>query len=58
MKYPISFDIDMTRCIFCGYCVEACPVDAIRMDSGIISAVDYDRASLQFDKESLQKTAS
>jgi formate hydrogenlyase subunit 6/NADH:ubiquinone oxidoreductase subunit I len=22
-------------CIYCGYCVEACPVDAIRMDTGI-----------------------
>ena len=22
-------------CVYCGYCVEACPVDAIRMDTGI-----------------------
>jgi NADH-quinone oxidoreductase subunit I len=57
MKYPISFDIDMTRCIFCGYCVEACPVDAIRMDSGIVSVVDYSRDSLQFQKEVLLKTS-
>jgi NADH-quinone oxidoreductase subunit I len=33
-KYPVRFDIDMLRCIFCGQCVEACPVDAIRMDTG------------------------
>jgi predicted PurR-regulated permease PerM len=28
-------------CIFCGYCVEACPCDAIRMDTGL-HPVPYD----------------
>jgi len=23
------YDLDMTKCIFCGLCQEACPVDAI-----------------------------
>ncbi len=23
------YNIDYNRCIFCGYCVEACPTDAI-----------------------------
>jgi NADH-quinone oxidoreductase subunit I len=30
-KFPISYEIDVLRCIYCGFCEEACPVDAIRM---------------------------
>src|SRR3954468_13937965 len=34
-KFPVEFQIDMLRCIYCGFCVEACPKDAIRMDTKI-----------------------
>ncbi len=34
-KFPKRYEIDTLLCIYCGYCVEACPVDAIRMDTGI-----------------------
>ena len=28
-RYAEIYNIDYNRCIFCGYCVEACPTDAI-----------------------------
>ena len=31
------FDIDHLTCVFCGLCAEACPVDALRMDTKVIS---------------------
>ena len=39
-KYPAIYEIDLLRCIFCGYCEEACPVDAVRMGR------DYEVAEL------------
>ena len=34
-KYRLEvFDIDISRCMFCGLCVEACPYDALFMGSG------------------------
>ena len=34
-KYLLEvFDIDISRCMFCGLCVEACPYDALFMGSG------------------------
>jgi NADH-quinone oxidoreductase subunit I len=32
-KRVLRFDIDHLVCVFCGLCVEACPVDALRMDT-------------------------
>ena len=34
-KYPTVFEIDELLCVDCGLCVEACPCDAIRMDTGV-----------------------
>jgi NADH-quinone oxidoreductase subunit I len=30
-RYPERFEINMLRCIFCGFCEEACPEEAIIM---------------------------
>ena len=34
-KRPSVFEIDLLLCVYCGNCVEACPCDAIRMDTGM-----------------------
>jgi NADH-quinone oxidoreductase subunit I len=45
-KLPKSFDIDIGVCVFCGFCVEACPEDAIRMDTGIVELASYTREGM------------
>ena len=52
-KRPAIFDIDLSRCVFCGFCVEACPVDAIRMDTGIIPPAAFDRFKMVITKEEM-----
>jgi NADH-quinone oxidoreductase subunit I len=49
-KFPVEFDIDMLRCIFCGFCVEACPKDAIRMDTKIYEINAYTRQDMVHNK--------
>ncbi|MCA8938060.1 MAG: 4Fe-4S binding protein, partial [Planctomycetes bacterium] len=48
--------IDTLLCIYCGYCVEACPVDAIRMDTGLHpESYDPDPRLFIEDKEVLMQ---
>jgi NADH-quinone oxidoreductase subunit I len=49
---PERFDIDLSLCVMCGFCVEACPVDAIRMSDNV-KLVGYTRKELYLDKQYL-----
>ncbi len=48
-KFPKSFDINLGLCIYCGYCVEACPEDAIRMDTQRHDIAAYTRDGMWLD---------
>lgn len=52
-KYPVRFDIDLGVCVYCGYCVEVCPEDAIRMDTGILDVAAYSREEMRLDMHEL-----
>ncbi len=45
-KRPASFTIDLGKCVYCGFCVEACPVDAIRMDTQILDIAALSRQGM------------
>ena len=52
-KRPAVFEIDELRCVVCGLCVEACPCDAIRMDTGDHAKPVEDRALAIETKDSM-----
>ncbi len=51
-RYAKVYNIDYNRCIFCGYCVEACPTDAITHGHGFELA-SYNTATLVMRKEDM-----
>src|SRR5207248_886563 len=51
-RYANVYNIDYTRCIFCGYCVEACPTDAITHGHGF-EAASYNTSTMIKRKEDM-----
>ena len=46
------YDIDLTKCIFCGLCEESCPVDSI-VETRIFDYHGEQRGDLLYTKEML-----
>jgi formate hydrogenlyase subunit 6/NADH:ubiquinone oxidoreductase subunit I len=46
------YDIDLTKCIFCGFCEESCPVDSI-VETHILEYHGEKRGDLYFTKDML-----
>jgi len=51
-RYASVYNIDYNRCIFCGYCVEACLTDAITHGHGF-EAASYNTSTLIKRKEDM-----
>lgn len=51
-RYASTYEINMLRCIFCGYCEDACPTQAIVLENKYELSF-YDRASAIYTKEML-----
>ena len=49
--------INMIRCIFCGFCEEACPADAIKLGLGM-KYVDFNKKDFVYTKEMLLDPAT
>lgn len=51
-KVAERYEIDVLRCVFCAFCVEACPVGAVVLTEHYEYS-DYSRAAFFMDKEKL-----
>src|SRR5439155_25199413 len=51
-RYPEFFRINFSRCIFCGFCEEACPTYAIQLTPDFEMG-GYKRQNLVYEKEDL-----
>ena len=55
-RYAEIYEIDLLRCMFCGYCEEACPTGAIVMHREFALA-DYSRESMLYTQDRLLQLA-
>ncbi len=54
IRKTTKYDIDLTKCIYCGYCQQACPVDAIVETTNTNFSSGW-REELMHDKQKLIK---
>ena len=47
-----SYRIEALRCVYCGYCEEVCPVNALALTE-IFEYAAYDRQAIDYDQEQL-----
>jgi NADH-quinone oxidoreductase subunit I len=57
-RYASVYNIDYSRCIFCGYCVEACPTDAITHGHGFELATSNINTMIYRKEKLLEKTSA
>src|ERR1700741_1664003 len=57
-RYARVYNIDYSRCIFCGYCVEACPTDAITHGHGFELATTNINSMIYRKEKLLEKGPS
>jgi len=53
-KELTEFTYDLSRCMFCGLCEDACPVDALELTQDFEMA-NYSREGLIWNRETLEK---
>jgi NADH-quinone oxidoreductase subunit I len=51
-RYPEFFRINFSRCIFCGFCEDACPTYAIQLTPDFEMG-EYNRQNMVYEKEDL-----
>ena len=51
-RFPKVYEIDLLRCIFCGFCQEACPYGAIILRENYETG-QYTRKDLLYDRDRL-----
>ncbi len=52
VRVPKVYEVDLLRCIFCGFCVEACPYGAILLRENYETA-NYSRKDLIYNRDQL-----
>ncbi len=52
-RYPVTYTLDLSRCVYCGFCEEVCPKEAIVMSDEYEGLAERDRNKMIYPKEKL-----